>query len=132
MERFLSGIKISTSTSLLTPKPLQSGQNPKGALKENNLGSTFGTENPHIGQVCLSERILSPSSVKITLAGDRGERSATFEAIPLGDYNSFASWKLFRQYVAAAYKKSLTHKMSAEDAAMATGSSNESDDEAPF
>jgi hypothetical protein len=74
----------------------------------------------------------SPSSVKITLAGDRGERSATFEAIPLGDYNSFASWKLLRQYVQAAYKKSLTHKMSAEDAALATGSSNESDDEAPF
>ena len=33
------------------PKPLQSGQNPNGELKENNLGSSLGTENPHIGQV---------------------------------------------------------------------------------
>ena len=76
----------------------------------------------------------SPSSVKITVSSDKGERTATFNAIPLGDYNSFASWKLFKQYVAAAYKKSLTHKMSAEDAAMAVGnnSSTEADDEAPF
>ena len=58
----------------------------------------------------------SPSSVKITLAGDRGERTATFEAIPVGNENSFASWKLFLKHVAAAYKKALTHKMSAEDA----------------
>ena len=75
----------------------------------------------------------SPSAVKITLAGDRGERTATFEAIPVGNNeNSFASWKLFLKHVANAYKKALTHKMSPEDAAMATGSSNESDDEAPF
>ena len=57
---------MSGSTSLFTPKPLQSGQKPKGALKDNNLGSTFGTENPHIGHVCLSERTFSPSSVRIT------------------------------------------------------------------
>ena len=66
IDNSLFGIKMSGSTSLFIPKPLQSGQNPKGALKENNLGSTFGTENPHIGQVCLSESTLSPSSVKMT------------------------------------------------------------------
>ena len=33
------------------PKPLQSGQYPVGELNENNLGSTLGTEKPHLGQV---------------------------------------------------------------------------------
>ena len=51
------------SASLLIPKPRQSGQNPKGELKENNLGSNLGIENPHSGQVCLSERTLSSKSV---------------------------------------------------------------------
>ena len=51
------------SASLLIPKPLQSGQNPIGALKENSLGSNFGTENPHIGQVCLSDKTFSSISL---------------------------------------------------------------------
>ena len=48
----LGTIKLG-SASLFTPKPLQSGQNPNGELKENSLGSSLGTEKPHIGQVCL-------------------------------------------------------------------------------
>ena len=34
----------------LKPKPLQSGQAPYGALKENNLGSSSGSEKLHSGQ----------------------------------------------------------------------------------
>ena len=45
-----SGTKTSLDASRLIPKPLQSGQQPSGALKENNRGSNFGTEKPHSGQ----------------------------------------------------------------------------------
>ena len=65
MDSSLLGIKTSTSTSLFMPRPLQSGQKPNGALNENNLGSTFGTEKPHIGHVCLSDNNFSPLSVRI-------------------------------------------------------------------
>ena len=44
------GINKSIATSLLIPKPLQSGQYPIGALKENNLGSSSGILKSHIGQ----------------------------------------------------------------------------------
>ncbi len=62
MESSGLGTSNSKAASLLIPKPLQSGQNPIGALKEKSLGSNFGTENPHIGQVCRSERTFSSIS----------------------------------------------------------------------
>ena len=36
------------SASLFMPSPLHSGQQPKGELKENNLGSSLGIEKPQI------------------------------------------------------------------------------------
>ena len=51
------------SASRLIPKPRQSGQKPKGELKEKSLGYNLVTEKPHSGQVCLSERTLSSLSV---------------------------------------------------------------------
>lgn len=96
--------------------------------KTSSLNAKFNLGGPQHSSMTI---VGSPSGVKLTVAGDKGERSATFEVLPLGDYNSFASWKLFKQYIASAYKKSITHKMSPEDAALAVGSS-ETDDEAPF
>ena len=54
-----------TSASRFMPKPLQSGQKPKGELNENKRGSTLGTEKPHLGHVCLSDNNLSSSPVRI-------------------------------------------------------------------
>ena len=59
MDSFGLGTSLRISTSLFIPKPLQSGQQPKGELKENNLGSTLGTEKPQIGHVCLSDNSFS-------------------------------------------------------------------------
>ena len=42
----VSGITRSVSTSNFTPNPSQSGQAPKGALKENKRGSNSPTVNP--------------------------------------------------------------------------------------
>ena len=42
-----SGINKDRSTFCVIPSPLHSGQAPKGALNENNLGSSLGTETPH-------------------------------------------------------------------------------------
>ena len=35
---------------MMTPKPLQFSQQPKGLLNEKSRGSNSGTENPHSGQ----------------------------------------------------------------------------------
>ena len=45
-----SGITRSRSTSSFIPKPSQSGQAPKGALKENKRGSNSPTVKPQSGQ----------------------------------------------------------------------------------
>jgi len=45
-----SGTTTSRSTSSLTPRPSQSGQEPKGALKEKRRGSSSGTVKPQTGQ----------------------------------------------------------------------------------
>ena len=39
MERFLSGITLSSEISVISPRPWQVGQAPKGELKENMRGS---------------------------------------------------------------------------------------------
>ena len=67
MDLDLSGINKSIFTSLFIPNPLQSGQYPKGALKENSLGSREGIENPHSGQQCLLESNLSPFEERIRI-----------------------------------------------------------------
>ena len=58
-------MSLRISHSLFMPKPRQSGQKPKGELKENKRGSTLGTEKPHLGHVCLSDNNLSLSPFKI-------------------------------------------------------------------
>ena len=45
-----SGIIKSTSNLYLMPSPLQSGQEPYGALKEKSLGSNSGREKSQSGQ----------------------------------------------------------------------------------
>ena len=45
-----SGTTKSKSTSSLIPSPSQSGQDPKGALKEKRRGSNSGTVKPQTGQ----------------------------------------------------------------------------------
>ena len=42
-----SGINKDRSTFCVIPSPLHSGQAPKGALNENILGYSLGTEKPH-------------------------------------------------------------------------------------
>ena len=65
MDNFGLGMSLRISASLFIPKPLQSGQHPKGELKENKRGSTLGTEKPQIGHVCLSDNNLSSLSVRM-------------------------------------------------------------------
>ena len=45
----------SALTSRRVPTPWQSGQAPKGELKENCRGSSSGSERPHAGQAKRSE-----------------------------------------------------------------------------
>ena len=59
----LFGTNKSMSTSCLIPKPLQVGQQPKGELNENNLGSNLGTLKPHSSQAMCSLNNLSSSLV---------------------------------------------------------------------
>ena len=54
MDLVLSGANKLISTSWEIPKPPQAGQQPKGELKENNLGSSLGTVKPHCGQALCS------------------------------------------------------------------------------
>ena len=47
----------SAFTSRRVPRPWQSGQAPKGELKENWRGSSSGRESPHAGQAKRSEKM---------------------------------------------------------------------------
>ena len=44
-------------TSFITPRPLHSGQAPKGLLNEKSLGSISDMLIPHVGQANFSENI---------------------------------------------------------------------------
>ena len=46
MDFVRSGIRYSTSTFWVIPNPLHVSHAPKGALKENNRGSSLGMLNP--------------------------------------------------------------------------------------
>jgi len=59
MDKLLSGIIKSGSTSILKPKPWQVGQAPNGELKEKSLGSISGSEIPQTGHANLEEKIFS-------------------------------------------------------------------------
>src|ERR1035437_7449055 len=48
-----------SSTSILLPMPVHSGQAPNGLLKENILGSSFVMEKEHLGQESFSENRVS-------------------------------------------------------------------------
>ncbi len=54
---FPSGTTRRSSKKSSTPNPSQFGHAPKGALKENNLGSISGIVNPETGQANFSENV---------------------------------------------------------------------------
>lgn len=64
MDNSLFGTSKSISTSCLIPNPLHSLQQPKGELKENNLGSNLGTVKPHSSQALCSLNNLSSLLIK--------------------------------------------------------------------
>lgn len=74
----------------------------------------------------------SPSDVKITIKSDRGERTISLAAIPVGSRNSFAAWKNFLKFVETGYKKAMQHKLNPEEFAAEVNGSSESSEEDPF
>ena len=63
---------------------------------------------------------------------DKGERSVTFNAIPIGEANSNAQWENFATIMTdVALKKALFAKLDPDEFGMVLGGSNGSDDE-PF
>lgn len=71
----------------------------------------------------------SPSDVKLTIKSDRGERTISLAAIPVGNKSIYASWKNLRDFVETGYKKSMTHKLNPEEFGTDNGSS---EDDVPF
>ena len=66
IEKLGFGTNNSSQASCLIDNPLQSGQHPRGALNENNLGSNVGTEKPHFAQEFFSDNKVSLSPSLIT------------------------------------------------------------------
>ena len=70
----MSGINKSASICSFTPRPLQSGQAPYGALKLKILGSNSGRENSQYGQANASDNtssfLFSPNISTTTLPSD--------------------------------------------------------------
>ena len=55
-------MSLSALKWLRVPKPSQTGQAPKGLLKENKRGSSSATARSHSGQECLAEKTRSGCS----------------------------------------------------------------------
>ena len=88
IDKSLFGTTNSGSTSLLSPRPLQTSQAPKGALNENILGDNSSMPIPCSGHANLVEkRISSPSIIwAITRPSDSltavSIESASLDSIP--------------------------------------------------
>ncbi len=72
-----SGTTSSGSISICEPSPVQRGQAPCGALKENSRGSSSGNEIPHSRQANFSEKVrISPESTSSSSTIPSASRSA--------------------------------------------------------
>ena len=84
MERFSSGIISSGSNSILYPRPAQTGQAPKGLLKEKLLGSISLMLIPQSGQAKFSENLkVSPPITSTSRSPSAMERIVSMESVIL-------------------------------------------------
>ena len=80
--RLLSGIINSRSNSILYPKPKQSGQAPKGLLKEKLLGSISLMLIPQSGQAKLWLKLIgSPSITSNTICPSASANTFSMESV---------------------------------------------------
>ena len=95
----------------------------------STINFSLNVGGPHNGTFAVQG---SPAEIKLIIKDDRGERTVTLKAIPIGVKNVFAAWNNLRYWVELAYKRAMRHKLDPEEFAAEINASSSDSDDAPF